>query len=93
MTGRRFELKISGPISSEEARQCPDAPPYLAQSDDGSASVYVDGELVAVSDEYATAYLASGSGPWPMKEEVEKFLSAGLEFYGEATRHGEAAGG
>jgi hypothetical protein len=83
MTGRRFELKISGPISSEEARQCPDAPPYLAQSDDGSASVYVDGELVCVSDEYATAYMATGATA--TKGRAEAFLSAGLQFYGEAT--------
>lgn len=87
MSGRSFELRVTGPSTEADCRKCPDAPDYLASSDDGSASVFVDGELVAVSDEYATAYLAAGSGAWPTKEEVEGFLSAGLEFYGEATRH------
>lgn len=78
---RDFELKIA-PTTHDDARRCPDAPDYLADSEDGAASVFVDGELVCVSDEYATAYMVPEAKA--TKEQAEAFLSAGLQFYGEA---------
>lgn len=78
-----FEILVK-PATDADCGKCPDAPEGLASSPDGSGAVFVDGELIAVSDEYGTAYLAAGSDPWPTKDQVETFIQASLEFYGEA---------
>jgi hypothetical protein len=83
MTAFSIEIREA---TRADIRKCEGAPDYLETSDDGTASVFVDGELIAVSDEYATAYLCPGTNAAPTKEVVEKFLAAGLEFYGEAIR-------
>lgn len=76
-----FEIKILAATDSD-VRKCEGAPDYLATSDDGAAAVFLDGELIAVSDEYGTAYLAPGTNATPTKEQVEAFLVAAMEFYG-----------
>jgi hypothetical protein len=81
MTAFSIEIREA---TRADIRKC-GAPAHLETSEDGTASVLVDGELVAVSDEYATAYLCPGTNAAPTKDVVEKFLAAGLEFYGEAT--------
>jgi hypothetical protein len=55
-----------------------------ASTEDGAAAIYVDGDLVAVTDEYGTAYLCAGSNATPTKDIVEIFTQAAMHFYSQA---------
>lgn len=62
--------------------------PNHASRDDGAAAVLIDGELVAITNEYGTGLLVAGSNATPTQEAVEKFSDAAADFYAEATSTG-----
>jgi hypothetical protein len=47
---------------------------------DEAAAVLIDGDLVAVTNEYGTALLVPGSNATPTRDAVEAFLLAALDF-------------
>lgn len=55
--------------------------PGAASTGDGAAAFLIDGELVAVTNEYGTALLVAGSNHTPDKEAVEEFNEAAMKFY------------
>lgn len=48
---------------------------------DGGAAVFVNAELVAVTDEYGTAHLRGGTDATPTADKVEELVAAVLDFY------------
>lgn len=74
-----FSIEVRA-ATSTEIRQCE----ANANTEDGAAAIYVDGELVAVTDEYGTAYLCAGSNAAPTKDIVEIFTQAAMHFYSQA---------
>lgn len=79
---RDFSLIVRR-IDPEDVRQCEGVPDYLEHSEDGGAALVVNGELVAVTDEYGTAYLRPGTTATPRKDQVEAFLNVAADFYAE----------
>lgn len=80
---RDFSLEIRRSTPAD-VRQCDGAPDYLGNSEDGFAAILMDGELLAVTDEYGTAHLRAGSNFTPTKEQLEAFNEAAMNFYAEA---------
>lgn len=52
-----------------------------ANLEDGAAVVLVNGEVVAIGNEYGTAKLVAGTNAVPTQDAVELFITASMDFY------------